>query len=116
MHQGSFSPIPNATAKASSLTNTAQTLLDAVSGAVGGTDVLGVHIRGGAAAEVVIFRAVDDTPEYFRVPIAANGFEELKLPFRVARSEGLEVLTADTAGDVEVVLFYYVPGAKGIGV
>lgn len=81
-----------------SLTNTAQSIL------TGAGRVNGVVINGGAAAEVVIFRATADTPEYFRyqIPIGASVF----LPIRFFAEAGLEVITADAAGDVQVTVFF----------
>jgi hypothetical protein len=109
-------PVANARVTIAALTNTAQAVFTSVASALGQQVILGFLINGGAAAEVVIFRATDDSPEYFRVNIGAGGFALHEQPFCIAMSEGLEVITASAAGDVEVTVFYYVPGALGLGV
>lgn len=110
----------NAQAKASSLTDTAQTLFAAVAGAMGFQEVSVLHLVGGAAAEIVIFRAEDNLPEYFRVNLAALEDKWIVFPtdrpLAFAKVEGLEVITASAAGDVTVEAYYWAPGAKGIGV
>jgi hypothetical protein len=113
----SLSPL-NKQFRTTNLSNTAQEVFSATSGSFGGTDVDVIHLRGGAAAEVVIFRAVDDSPEYFRVSLAIGEEKWLLFPkpVRFASDQGLEVITADAAGDVTVELYYHQPGAKGIGV
>lgn len=66
-------------------------------------------LTGGAAAEIVIFRNSAGTNEYFRVPLAAG--EKVVVPrgfvAEVGASHGLEVLTADAAGDVYCTIFYF---------
>ena len=69
-----------------------------------------VHLRGGAAAEIVIFQSEDGTQEYFRVSLSIDESVDLG-PFSIrattsALAGGLEVKTASSAGDVEVTVFY----------
>lgn len=60
-------------------------------------------LEGGAAEEVVIFRAVGGTPEYQRVTVPANAPLTVRLGQNVNANNGLEVVTADAAGDVSVL-------------
>ncbi|MGH7894862.1 MAG: hypothetical protein ACREQL_09345 [Candidatus Binatia bacterium] len=110
----------NAMVAITALTDTAQTVFAAVAGSTAGTDISVIHLSGGAAAEIVIFRAVDDSPEYFRVKLAILEDKWLIFPsdrpLRIAKSEGLEVITASAAADVDVQCFFFQPGAQGIGV
>jgi len=110
-------PVANARVTVTALTNVAQQVFAAsgITGDLGKVLVLGFIINGGAAAEQVIFRATDDTPEYFRVNVAAGGVQIHSDPFEVPAIEGLELITASAAGDVEVTVFYFVPGSKGLG-
>jgi hypothetical protein len=110
-------PVANARVTVTALTNVAQAIFAAsgVTDDLGSKLILGFLINGGAAAEVVIFRATDDTPEYFRVNVAAAGFAYHDQPFEISAAEGLELITASAAGDVEVTVFYYQPGALGLG-
>lgn len=80
------------------LSNTATTVFTA------GRWVTGVTVSGGAAAEIVIFRATADTPEYRRVPVGIAGFATFEFPWFA--EGGLEVLTASAAGDVGVTIDY----------
>jgi len=66
--------------------------------------VVGVSITGGAAAEIVIFRATADTPEYRRVNVGIAGFATIDFPWFA--EAGLEVLTASAAGDVNITIDY----------
>lgn len=66
--------------------------------------VASFRIVGGAAQEIVIFRAADDSPVYFQVVVGAGAVVESTLPWYA--EEGLELLTASLAGDVEVVIHY----------
>ena len=61
-------------------------------------------VAGGAAAEKVIFRAIDDGPEYFRVSVPINDTATF-FGFEVDTDEGLEVITESAAGDVDVSFF-----------
>ena len=70
----------------------------------GGRRVAGFFIVGGAAAEIVIFRKIDDT-EYFRIPVAIGALVDLSKSEFYANG-GLELITASAAGDVQVVVFY----------
>jgi len=110
-------PVANARVTITALTNVAQQVFapSGISGDLGKVLVLGFVINGGAAAEQVIFRADDNTPEYFRVNVGAGGFQPHTEPFEIPAIEGLELITASAAGDVEVTVFYFVPGAKGLG-
>lgn len=110
-------PIANSRVQIASLTNTAQTVFAAsgVAGDYGHKVVLGWILMNGAAQHDVIFRAVDDSPEYFRVRVAANQTLASELPFAVNSAEGLEVITGDAAGDVYITFFYYQPGSRGLG-
>lgn len=71
----------------------------------GGRGVSGIRIIGGAAAEIVIFRAVDNSPEYFRINVGIGEQYVDDLPWYA--EEGLEVLTASGAGDVSVTVHYF---------
>lgn len=62
---------------------------------------------GGAAAEVVEFRATADTPIYFAVPVGIAAHVNVELDVYLA--DGLEILTRTAAGDVEVSIFYVQP-------
>lgn len=110
-------PVANARVTITALTNVAQTVFAAsgLSPDFGKVLILGFVINGGAAAEQVIFRAVDNAPEYFRVNVGAAGFQAHEEPFEIPADEGLELITASLAGDVEVTIFYFVPGATGLG-
>lgn len=66
-------------------------------------------ISGGNAAEIVIFRAVDDAPEYFRVAVPAAS--TVVVPGFDCGPQGLEVATVTAAGDVYVTAFYVAFGA-----
>ncbi len=74
------------------------------------TDIKVVHmvIGTGTALETIIFRAVDDSPEYFRIVCPANrmtqvgGFDTS----RIDPGGGLEVLTLSAAGNVSLAIFY----------
>lgn len=68
--------------------------------------VAGIHLRGGAAAEIVIFRANDDSPVYFQHDIGQTP-ASVYIPVSFYAEEGLEVLTASAASGVEVTVFYY---------
>jgi hypothetical protein len=114
MHFGSVPPA-NARVKIDSLTNTPQPVFAAVSAATGGQTVNGFAINGGAAAEQVIFKSASGAVEYFRVNVAASGWVTRDRPFVIAANLGLSVETATAAGDVEVSVFYWKPGAAGIG-
>lgn len=86
----------------SSLTTTAQAVV-----AAGSSKAFAyVTIAGGAADEIVIFRAVDNTPEYFRVAVPA-GSTVVHPGFETDPDEGLEVVTASAAGDVTVAFFQW---------
>ncbi len=111
-------PTSNARVTVTSLTNTAQSIFAATAGATGNILVNGIIVNGGAAAEIVIFRAEDDSPEYFRisVPIGDTKYIEFRTPLAISALDGMEALTASAAGDVEVTVFYWQPGAAGVGV
>ena len=94
---------PRGRSQITSLTTTAQSVF------TGPNRVAGVVINGGAAAEIVIFRANDDSPEYFRYHIAAN--TSAFLPVSFFAEDGLEVITASAAGDVTVTVFYFEPSS-----
>ena len=98
-----FSEFPRGRTQVTSLTNTAQSVF------TGPGRVSGVVINGGANPEIVIFRANDDSPEYFRFDIAATS--SVYIPVRFFAEEGLEVLTATAAGDVTVTVFYFEPSS-----
>ena len=68
--------------------------------------VQNIIIEGGAAAEIVIFRAIADTPVWFRVPVGIAGSVVLTFSGRGLFLPGLEVITASAAGDVGVAIFY----------
>lgn len=68
----------------------------------------GIHLLGGAADEIVIFRAVDNSPEFFRLPIAAGVAAYYEIAGE-SGAEGLEVVTASAAGDVTVAVFEVKP-------
>jgi len=53
--------------------------------------------------------------EYFRVTVAGNGTQSIKLPLAFPAAHGLEVLTTAATG-VGITVFYHQPGAKGLGV
>jgi hypothetical protein len=114
---GSKTLIANARVSLTLLSTTAQTAFAAsgVSGDTGGTVVLGVLLKGGAAARVVTFRAVDDTPVYFTVTVPAATTIQLNIPFQFPAVEGLELVTDSATADVSADLFFYKPGAFGLG-
>ncbi len=68
--------------------------------------VAGLVAKGGAAAEIIIFRASGGGAELFRLPLAIG--ERVAWPrFKFYAPGGLEVLTVDTAADVELTIVYY---------
>ena len=93
---------PNQIVNIESLTNSAQTVFAA------GAKVRIGHIvcAGGAAAEIVIFRAIADTPVYMQVNVPIG--DTVVVPGWVVGTGGLEVITASAAGDVNVAVFYRV--------
>lgn len=93
------SEYPKGKALAASLTTTPQTLY------AGKAKVSHFVVGGGAADEIVIFRAVDDSPEYMRVPVLAG--TTVVVPGFEIGAEGLEVVTASLAGDVTVAAFHF---------
>lgn len=99
-----FSQFPKGRTRYTDVDTTAQTIF------TGPGRVAGIHIRGGAAAEIVIFRAVDDSPVYFQHDIAATPASTY-IPVSFFAEDGLEVLTASAAGDVEVTVFYWHPNS-----
>jgi hypothetical protein len=88
---------PRGIFQTTNLSNTAQPVFTE------GRQVVGVIITGGATAEVVIFRAINDT-EYFRVNVAIGATVIVEFPWYA--NGGLELITADAAGDVRVAVFY----------
>ena len=62
-------------------------------------------LSGGAAAEEVIFRRTGAGAEILRIPLAIG--ENLEITRGFQADSGLEVLTADAAGDVHVTVFYF---------
>lgn len=62
-------------------------------------------IVGGAARETVIFRRPDAGATYFEQLVPINGVIDLHGMYF---PDGLEVITADGAGDIGVVLHYAV--------
>lgn len=93
-------PLLSAAIQIASLTDTAQTVV-----AVGAATLItwGI-INGGAADEVVIFRAVDNTPEYFRVTVP-SGSSVIVPGFTVDPLQGLEIITVDAAADIDCTFF-----------
>jgi hypothetical protein len=83
------------------LTNAAQVIF------TGSRPVFGVRLVGGAAAEVVIFRRSGAGAEYFRVPLAIG--EKYQDDIEWDARDGLEVLTADAAGDVQAATHFFEP-------
>lgn len=71
-----------------------------------GRYVQNIVISGGAAAEIVIFRAIADTPVWFQVPVGIAGSVVLSFSGNGLFLAGLEVLTASAAGDVSIAIFY----------
>jgi hypothetical protein len=67
-----------------------------------------IDITGGAAAEVIIFRSSDGATEYFRLNVGIAGTLHLD-GFSFYAKSGLEILTADAAGDVKVTIAYVDP-------
>lgn len=55
-------------------------------------------------AATVIFRAIDDVPEYFRYTVPANTSVFLDIGFFA--EEGLEILTAAASGNTDVTVFW----------
>ncbi len=98
MNDNEFLIYPRGRTVVTSLTNTAQSIF------TGAWRVAGVVMTGGASAEVVIFRANDDSPEYFRYSLPAG--TSVFLPVHFYAEDGLEVITATAAGDVTVTVFY----------
>lgn len=94
----SSADFPRGRFRTTNLSNTAQSV------AAGPILVRGFRLVGGAAAEIVIFRAPDDSPVYCQIPVAIGAYVESDVPFYA--EEGLEVITASAAGDVEVVVHY----------
>ena len=100
-----FSQHPRGRTSITDLSDTAQTIF------TGPGRVEGIHIFGGSAAEIVIFRAVDDSPEYFRHDIGAAP-SSVYLPMSFFAEDGLEVITASAAGAVRVTVFYWLPSSS----
>lgn len=91
---------PSGTFTTQALTTTPQTVFS------GKAKVSHMVLQGGAAAEIVIFRAVDNSPELFRIKLAIGETVVIPRGFKVD-SEGLEILTASAAGDVAVTIWYF---------
>lgn len=95
------SEYPKGRSRVVDLSDTAQTLL-----AAGRRwKVRNFVFTGGTAAEIVVLRAVDDSPVVLRVHVPA--VTTLSIPGWEVDGEGIEVLTESTAGDVEVAAFFH---------
>jgi hypothetical protein len=90
-------------ASAESLTNTAQVLLSPVPVRT----ITFCVIQGGAADETVILRGVGGSPTYATVNVAAGAVMGRSINAAIPAG-GLEVVTADSAGDVTVECTYRV--------
>ena len=89
----------------SNLTNTENVLLPALPKRV----IQFCVLVGGAADETVVARAIDDDPVYATIPIAAGETKVVAIGTPITE-EGLEVGTANPAGDVTVTcIFKFVP-------
>jgi hypothetical protein len=84
---------------ANDLTNSAQAVFS------GGRGVKGVNIQGVGNAATVIFRGTGAGAEYMRITVGIGSRQEFRVPFYAAN--GLEVLTASAAGDVNITVFYW---------
>jgi hypothetical protein len=88
------------------LTTTPQTVF------TGKRKVSHMVITGGAALETIIFRGIDNTPEYWRLLVPISATITISRGWEVYAEEsdgsgsGLEILTLDPAGDVGVAIFY----------
>ena len=69
----------------------------------GGIKICWILVFGGAAAEVVNLRDTDNTVRMV-IPVAIGGY--VAIPFGYDATEGLEVITESTAGDVSVYIGY----------
>lgn len=96
---------PRAFVKVTALTNTAQPLFAAGTGAKISHVVIS---NPDTATATVIFRAIDDSPEIMRVTLLAGTSITLPRGWMVD-SEGVEVITAAaiTATGLEVTAFYF---------
>lgn len=70
-----------------------------------GVKVSHISMKGGAAAEIIIFRRPSAGAEYFRKSLAIGEVREIARGFFFA--DGLEVICASAAGDVELTIFYF---------
>lgn len=114
MHRGS-APVSNARVRITGLDNlTAQEVFPAVAGATGYIVVNDIHWHG-TTANTITFRSIDDGTTYFEVDAAANTTRFCTTPIAFPASKGLEVLAGDANGST-VVVFYWQPGAYGLGV
>lgn len=87
----------------SGLTNSAQTLLPALPK----RSIQFCVLIGGASDETVVFRAVDDSPTYATIAVAAGETKVVPVNTSITE-EGLEVGTTTAAGDVTVTCVYSV--------
>lgn len=118
MHRGS-TPVANARAIITNLTNSAQSLIAAAGavGDLGSVIVLGVVVAAnGSDPGCVILRAVDDSPEYMRIAVAGNSTTVVDFPWSFKALEGLEAITvAAVTATLTVTVLYWKPGAAGLG-
>ncbi|MGH7894863.1 MAG: hypothetical protein ACREQL_09350 [Candidatus Binatia bacterium] len=104
------------------LVNVAQAVFAAVPGASGGVDIASIHFNGPAAARIITFRTANGgATEYFHINLPSGSSDRWIIfdddrPLRIARSAGLEVLTNNAAGPVELNIYFWQPGADGIAV
>ena len=99
---------PRGRVHVAALSNTAKTLFAANVKA----KITHIVISGGAAAEVVIFRDLDDSPEIVRVAVAAG--QTKVIPGWQVTDQGIEVITVDAAGDVTVTAFTVEPDVTNV--
>jgi len=71
-----------------------------------GRYVQNIIIEGGAAAEIVIFRGIADTPVWFRVPVAIAGSVHFEFSGKGLFLPNLEIITASASTGLTVAIFY----------
>lgn len=98
----SYQPFATGRKRVTGLTNVAQQVFSV---AEVGKSVTGIHINGGAAAEVVVVRLIGGGT-IFRVQVGVA--QTVFIPFAfITTAGGVEAITETAAGDVEVVMPFF---------